>query len=571
MTEHHFEEDNYLPGEDYERHQPEADDFVRFEQDGEFYFGYFREGKIFLRSEGYSNEPARQNGIESVRKNMWDDAHFTVTQLSDGKWVLNLQAANRKEIARSREYDSEKEARKQLPSAYNKAEHHEDDYLLCEAYEGHPPDPGHPDMAKFETDGEYLFVVYHDGNKVLLRSERYPTEAARDRGFDSVVNNRNSDERYKIEEKAGHYFLVLKAANHQEIARSCPFDSERQAAYWLPAAIQARAAEMAEATKAHDEDNYLACDDYKGHGRSNQHPDFSVFEKDGEYYFGFMDDSGDVLLRSEGYSSEAARDKGIESVINNMENRDRYKTEEKFGKYFVMLSAANRKEIARSCPVSEAGAAALISRLIGPDISETINEATAMLNEPIAVDKPRSNWWLWILLALLALLAFLWFRSCSNESEESNAVITEESVTAAAPAVGMLDCGLTPILFAFDSDSLPPAAIAELNEMAAIMKENPGYTGKLMAFTDSVGSFEYNLDLSRRRCDIAKQVLMDAGVTSDRISLDPEAELGPVAINTEDDSGRRFNRRLELMIYDANGDPACIREEMDIPEELRIK
>jgi OOP family OmpA-OmpF porin len=127
-----------------------------------------------------------------------------------------------------------------------------------------------------------------------------------------------------------------------------------------------------------------------------------------------------------------------------------------------------------------------------------------------------------------------------------------------------------PILFAFDSDSLPPAAIAELREMAEIMDEHAGYTGKIMAFTDSVGTFAYNLDLSQRRCEAAKQVLMQAGISEDRIELDPEAELEPVAINTEDDRGRRFNRRIELMIYDSNGDAACQREEMDIPEDLRI-
>jgi len=569
MTDKHFEEDNYLPGERYEQHKPEADDFVRFEEDGEYYFGYFRGGKVFLRSEGYSNEPARQNGIESVRKNMWEDDHYTVTELPNRKWVLHLHAANRKEIARSREYETEKEARAQLPAAFGKAAHHEDDYLLCEAYEGHPPDPGHADMAKFSRGDEFLFVVYHDEGKVLLRSERYPSEAARDRGFDSVVKNRTDDERFSIEEKAGHYFLVLKAANHQEIARSCPFDSERQAAYWLPGAVIARSSRQEDAEKKSAEDNYLACDDYKGHSRSDEHPDFTIFENEGEFYFGLMDDSGGVLLRSEGYSSGAARNKGIESVLNNMENRENYVTEEKFGKYFVRLLAANKREIARSCPKSEAAAAALISTIIGPDISETVAEAKAAMNEPVAVEKPRANIWPWVLLAILALLAFLWFRSCSGE-EGQTPVVEEEQPVAAAPAVGLLDCNLMPILFAFDSDSLPPAAITELQEMARIMTDHPGYTGKIMAFTDSVGTFEYNRELSQRRCEVAKTVLTDAGISEDRIETDPEAELQPVAINTEDDRGRHFNRRLELMIYDANGDPACEREEMDIPEDLRV-
>ena len=566
MTDKHFEEDNYLPSERYEKHTPEPDNFARFEEKGEFYFGYFRDGKVFLRSEGYSTETARQNGIESVRTNMWDDNNFSVAELPGGRWVLHLHAQNKKEIARSRAYASEKEARAQLPSAIKKSAHHEDDYLVHEAYEGHPPDPGHPDMAKFEKDGEYLFVVYHDEGKVLLRSERYPNETARDKGFDSVVKNREDDDRYTIEEKASRFFLVLKAKNGQEIARSVPFESEKQAAYWLPGAVSARAEKMAEATQKSGEDNYLAVDDYKGHERSSIHPDFTIFEKDGEYFFALLNDSGEVILRSEGYSSEQNRNKGIESVLNNKDNRDRYDTQEKFGKYFVCLMSKNQREIARSGPKSEAGAAALIAALTSPDVAETLAEARAAMNEPVAVEKPRANIWPWVLLAILALLAFLWFRSCSGD-ETVPPDVSEEPVAAAA--VGPLDCQLRPILFAFDSDSLPPAAAAELEEMAQLLNDHPGYSGKIMAFTDSIGTFSYNLDLSRRRCDVAKQLLMDAGVEEGRISTVPQAELRPVAINTEDDRGRHFNRRLELMIYDANGDAACIREEMDIPEELR--
>ncbi len=569
MTDKHFEEDNYLPSERYEKHSPEPDNFSRFEEKGEFYFGYFRDGKVFLRSEGYSSETARHNGIESVRTNMWDDDNFKVAQLPGGRWVLHLMAQNKKEIARSRAYASEKEARAQLPSAVKKTAHHEDDYLMHDAYEGHPPDPGHPDMARFEKDGEFLFVVYHDEGKVLLRSERYPSEAARDKGFDSVLKNRGDDARYTIEEKAGRFFLVLKAGNNQEIARSVPFESEKQAAYWLPSAVEARAAKLAAASEKSDEDNYLAVDDYKGHSRSETHPDFTVFEKDGEYYFALLNDSGEVLLRSEGYSSEQNRNKGIESVLNNKETKERYDTQEKFGKYFVRLMSKNQREIARSGPKSEAGAAALIAALLGPDLKEKLAEAKAAMNEPVAVEKPRANIWPWILLAILALLAFLWFRSCSGDEAEPPPAATSEEPVAAA-AVGLLDCQLMPILFAFDSDSLPPAAISELQEMAQILNANPGYTGSILAFTDSIGTFEYNLELSSRRCEVAKQILMDAGVSEDRITTIPEAELEPVAINTEDDRGRHFNRRLELMIYDANGDAACIREEMDIPDELRI-
>ena len=673
MTSHIFEEDNYLPCETYAQYPHQEDGISRFfhEENGQWYFAYFRHDKVFLRSEGYTNEPARENGVSSVLKNFGEDEHYLVSQTPDGKWVLRLRAANNKEIAcscsydseaearshlpekeahpahdddylscseyeghetmpdhphmakfrhkdeylfvmynpdgsirlrserytsengrdngfdsviknqhedshysidekfnhfflilkaashqeiaRSCPYDSEAEAKKQLPSAL-KGGQHDDDYLPGSAYEGHPTDADHSDMAKFSKDGEFLFVVYNSEGNVLLRSERYPTEAARDKGFDSVVKNRDSDDQYTIEEKVHRYFLVLKAANHHEIARSLGFRIGASGCLLFAQRHQAARAAKNEANKLQHDDNYLACTHYETRPRSQENSEFCVFIHNEEYYFGLYDHHGDVLLRSEGYSSAAARDNGIASVIKNRGNKDRYEVVEFHGAHFVKLHAANGKEIARSCPSDESEALALIALL---------TQAAAADPEPVPVaavadvpEKKGFNWW-WLILLLFALvLAALWMRGCSDSADS----------TAAAA----IECQLQPILFDFDSEAIPMTGQLELEEMAELLVDNPGYTARIEAYTDSIGTYEYNKDLSKRRCDAAMTILTGAGVEASRITVDPEAYLEPIAKNTPDDSGRHFNRRVELMVFDAEGNTVCSRQPLDIPENLRL-
>jgi len=102
-------------------------------------------------------------------------------------------------------------------------------------------------------------------------------------------------------------------------------------------------------------DNYLASKHYMGNARSEEYPDFSLFEKDGEYYFAMLDNRDHVVLRSEGYKTKSARENGILSVIKNRDLDERYSTERIEDRHYLVLKAANHQEIARSIPHNEDG------------------------------------------------------------------------------------------------------------------------------------------------------------------------------------------------------------------------
>jgi len=61
-------------------------------------------------------------------------------------------------------------------------------------------------------------------------------------------------------------------------------------------------------------------------------------------------------------------------------------------------------------------------------------------------------------------------------------------------------------LFAFDSAELQPSEI--LQKLVTLLKRNPKATFTIEGYTDSIGSEEYNLDLSQRRADSVKQYLV---------------------------------------------------------------
>jgi len=71
--------------------------------------------------------------------------------------------------------------------------------------------------------------------------------------------------------------------------------------------------------------------------------------KNGEYQFNLKAGNGQVILSSEGYTTKAACENGIESVKTNASNDDRYdKLTSKNGKSYFNLKAGNGQIIGTS-------------------------------------------------------------------------------------------------------------------------------------------------------------------------------------------------------------------------------
>src|SRR4051794_39918374 len=109
-------------------------------------------------------------------------------------------------------------------------------------------------------------------------------------------------------------------------------------------------------------------------------------------------------------------------------------------------------------------------------------------------------------------------------------------------------------LFEYDSDVLQSSAIGQLQKLGTLIQRNPKATFSVEGYTDSFGTFEYNLDLSQRRADSVKRYLVEA------------MAINPAQIQTRGFGATKFrsssngsieeqspNRRVEVVVRTSEG------------------
>jgi outer membrane protein OmpA-like peptidoglycan-associated protein len=115
------------------------------------------------------------------------------------------------------------------------------------------------------------------------------------------------------------------------------------------------------------------------------------------------------------------------------------------------------------------------------------------------------------------------------------------------------------ILFDVNKAALKEKSRGELGELAFILNKYPDTNILLEGHTDSTGSEEHNLDLSRLRAQSVSNELAADGVNPSRFTIMGYGESQPIASNSTSE-GRALNRRVEVAIY-ANDKLKKIAEE----------
>jgi general secretion pathway protein A len=101
------------------------------------------------------------------------------------------------------------------------------------------------------------------------------------------------------------------------------------------------------------------------------------------------------------------------------------------------------------------------------------------------------------------------------------------------------------IYFKHNSNALPDESFKTLNRIADFILNSPATTIDIKGYTDSTGSYSYNVSVSEFRANTIKIFLVGKGVDPSKIKavgLGPE---NPIATNKTEE-GRRKNRRVEL-------------------------
>ena len=115
-------------------------------------------------------------------------------------------------------------------------------------------------------------------------------------------------------------------------------------------------------------------------------------------------------------------------------------------------------------------------------------------------------------------------------------------------------------LFGYDSADLAPSAMEQLQKLGTLIKRNPRATFTVEGYTDSLGSPDYNLELSQRRADNVKVYLVQAmainpaqiesrGYGASKFLVPPRS----VIPNTPDEQAeidrQRPNRRVVIVVH----------------------
>jgi outer membrane protein OmpA-like peptidoglycan-associated protein len=104
------------------------------------------------------------------------------------------------------------------------------------------------------------------------------------------------------------------------------------------------------------------------------------------------------------------------------------------------------------------------------------------------------------------------------------------------------------IMFDVDRAALKDQYTGELSELSTILNKYEDTNILLEGHTDSTGSEEYNLDLSKKRAQSVANYLATQNVNPTRFTIMGYGESQPIASN-ETAEGRTQNRRVEVAIF----------------------
>jgi uncharacterized protein len=193
--------------------------------------------------------------------------------------------------------------------------------------------------AFFETfqglDGHYYFYLMAGNGENVLRSEQYTTLASAEKGIASVLENGGAKTNYEVQQTdGGDWYFHVKAGNGESIAISELYASKSNAE---------RGARTSRALVR------LANSEGSKTQAAPRRESFELFKgEDGKAYFRLRAANGQLLLRSQPYTTSSSARDGIASVKDNGVSTSQFEiAPTSHGNWAVRLVAGNGEVIAR--------------------------------------------------------------------------------------------------------------------------------------------------------------------------------------------------------------------------------
>ena len=101
--------------------------------------------------------------------------------------------------------------------------------------------------------------------------------------------------------------------------------------------------------------------------------------------------------------------------------------------------------------------------------------------------------------------------------------------------------------YIYNKSKLTPGSQSKINEIVAKLRDISYDEIEILAYTDNIGSTNYNLALSERRAEATRELLISMGIDENKIKALGMGEQNPIADNATQE-GQAINRRGELRI-----------------------
>jgi len=133
----------------------------------------------------------------------------------------------------------------------------------------------------------------------------------------------------------------------------------------------------------------------------------------------------------------------------------------------------------------------------------------------------------------------------SEAMETGMVTINAEAMAEGIDATGHI--AIYGVYFDTDSDQIKPESAPTLQEISKLLQNRPDLDLLVVGHTDNQGTYEHNMDLSKRRAEAVTRALVDDYAIADsRLRAAGVGYLSPVASN-DTAPGRAKNRRVELV------------------------
>lgn len=136
----------------------------------------------------------------------------------------------------------------------------------------------------------------------------------------------------------------------------------------------------------------------------------------------------------------------------------------------------------------------------------------------------------------------MYFHGAAKGPETINETIRLRKI-AGNPAVGYI------LNVYFSHDGVQPLSLEGIQGLLRMIKSSPTMRVEIGGHTDNSGSDAYNLELSKRRADAVRNMLIAGGADRNRITAVGYGKTKPLAPN-DSRQGRSLNRRTEFIILE---------------------